>query len=246
MRSPIVGLVCDRRPIENYPFHMVSEMYIAAMRNGAGALPLLIPALDPPLGEADVLASVDGLLLTGSTSNVSPQLYGGHPPRDPSLTDEHRDATAVPLVRKAIAASLPVLSICRGFQELNVAFGGTLHQHVHEVEGRLDHREPDGEPMDVQFGPAHRVTVVEGGLLSRLVGVRAFQVNSLHSQGIDKLAMPLHADAVAPDGQIEAVSMPAASGFVLGLQWHPEWRWAENDISRAIFAAFGAALHGRG
>ena len=243
MRSsrPSVGLVCDHRRIGKHPFHMASEEYIAALRDGAGALPLLIPALDPPLAPEDVLAGVDGLLFSGSPSNVAPRHYGGPPARKGSLQDEHRDATALPLLRAAIEAGKPVLCICRGFQELNVALGGTLHQQVHEVPDRLDHREK-GAALDEQYGPAHAVTAAEGGLLARIVPRRSFEVNSLHGQGIDKLAPPLFADAAAPDGQIEAVSMPRAKGFLLGVQWHPEWRWAENEISLAIFAAFGAAM----
>jgi putative glutamine amidotransferase len=243
MRSsrPSVGLVCDHRRIGKHPFHMASEEYIAALRDGAGALPLLIPALDPPLAPADILARMDGLLLSGAASDVSPRLYGGGTPRKGVPLDERRDSTAVPLLQSAIEAGKPVLCICRGFQELNVALGGTLHREVHEVPGRFDHREK-GTALDEQYGPAHTVTVAEAGLLARIVPRRSFKVNSLHGQGIDKLAPPLFADAAAPDGQIEAVSMPGAKGFLLGVQWHPEWRWAENEISRAIFAAFGEAI----
>jgi len=225
-----------------HPFHMAGEKYIAAVRDGASALPLLIPVLEPALANEDILGSVDGLLLTGSPSNVAPRLYGGPAPRDGVLQDEHRDATAIPLVQAAVNAGLPVLCLCRGFQELNVAYGGTLHQHVHEVEGRRDHREDKTAPLDVQYGPAHEVHVRDGGLLSKIVRERTFSVNSLHSQGIDRLAPSLHADAAAPDGQIEAVSMPSAKGFLLGVQWHPEWRWRENTVSREILTAFGAAL----
>ncbi len=240
---PVVGLVCDYRILERHPAHLVVESYVAAVRDGADALPLLIPALDPPLANGDILAGVHGLLLTGSPSNVSPRHYGGHAPRYPSQQDERRDAIALPLVRAAIAAGIPVMSICRGFQEMNVALGGTLYQHVHEVAGRFDHREKEKAPVDVQYGPAHEVTLAEDGFLARIVkGPRTFIVNSLHGQGIDRLAPPLHTDALAPDGQIEAVSMPGAKAFLLGLQWHPEWRWAENEVSRSIFAAFGEAL----
>ena len=158
------------------------------------------------------------------------------------MQDEHRDATALPLLKAAIAAGKPVLAICRGFQELNVAFGGTLHQHVQEVPGRADHRETKDAPLDAQYGPAHKVQVDPGGLLARMLGERSFAVNSLHSQGIDLLAPGFFAEAIAPDGQIEAVSLPQAKGFVLVLQWHPEWAWSENDISRAIFAAFAKSL----
>ena len=240
---PSVGLVCDYRRVGMHPFHMAAEDYIVAVRDGAGALPLLIPALDPPLASEDILARVDGLLMSGAASDVSPRLYGGGTPRKGVPLDERRDSTAVPLLQSAIEAGKPVLCICRGFQELNVALGGTLYQQVHEVPGRFDHREK-GTSLDEQFAPAHEVTVAEGGLLARIVPQRRFEVNSLHGQGIDRLAPTLFADAAAPDGQIEAVSMPGAKGFVLGTQWHPEWRWAENDISRAVFASFGKALRG--
>ncbi len=241
-RLPIVGIPCDRRVLGPHPFHMVGEKYIAAVRDGAGVLPFLIPVLDPAIAVDDILASVDGLLFTGSPSNVSPNRYGGAAPRAGVLQDEARDATTLPLLEAAIAAGLPTLCICRGFQELNVALGGTLHQHLQEIPGRLDHREDKDAPLEVQYGPAHDMIVAEGGLLSRIASERRFKVNSLHSQGIDRLAASLHADAAAPDGVIEAVSMPGAKGFLFGVQWHPEWRWAENAVSRAIFAAFGDAV----
>ena len=231
--------------VGHHPFHMVGEKYIAAVRDGAEALPFLIPVLEPALAIADLLKSIDGFLFTGSPSNVSPHHYGGTAPREGVLLDEKRDWTTLPLLKAAIAAGAPVLCLCRGFQELNVAFGGTLHQHVQEIEGRLDHREDRHANLDTQYGPAHEVRVAEGGLLSRLVGLKSFKVNSLHAQGIDRLAPPLHADAIAPDGTIEAVSMSGAKSFLLGLQWHPEWRWRENDVSRAIFAGFAEALRER-
>lgn len=242
VRLPVVGISCDRRVFGQHPFHMVGEKYIAAVREGSGAMPFLVPVLEPALPVEAILAAVDGLLFTGSPSNVSPRLYGGPAPREGVMQDEHRDGTTIPLLKAAIAVGKPVLCICRGFQELNVAFGGTLHQHVHEVPGRSDHRERKDATLDEQYGPAHPVTVREEGLLARITPERSFFVNSLHSQGIDHLAPPLHADAVAPDGQIEAVSMPDAKGFVLGAQWHPEWAWSSNVVSRAIFAAFGQAL----
>jgi len=242
-RLPIVGFPCDRRIIGGkHPFHMVGEKYIAAVREGSGALPFLIPVLEPPLAPEDILAAVDGLLFTGSPSNVAPHLYGGPAPREGVLQDEHRDTTAIPLLKAAIAMGKPVLCICRGFQELNVALGGTLYQHIEEVPGRLDHRDDPDAPIDVQYGPAHAVNVVPGGLLSQMVRDSTFPVNSLHSQGIDTLAPSLRAEAIAPDGQIEAVSMPSASGFLFGVQWHPEWKWSGNPISVNIYRAFGDAL----
>jgi len=244
-RSPVVGIPCDFRMLGSHPFHMAGEKYIAAARDGSGAVPLLIPVLEPPLDAQALSGIVDGLLFTGSPSNVAPHRYGGPSPREGVLQDERRDATALDLLRAAVTKGIPVLCVCRGFQELNVAFGGTLHQHVHEVEGRQDHREDRSAPLDVQYGPAHEIRIEKGGLLGQIFGHGSSAVNSLHSQGIDKLADSLHADAIAGDGQVEAVSMPGAPGFVLGVQWHPEWRWSESPLSRRIFEAFGAALRAR-
>ena len=220
---------------------MAGEKYISAIRDAAGVMPLLIPVLPEPIPPGEILAGIDGLLFTGSPSNVAPRLYGGIPPREGVLQDEHRDSTTLPLLQSAIDAGTPLLCVCRGFQELNVALGGTLFQHIQEQPGRSDHREDVSAPLDEQYGPAHEVRVA-GGLLGTIVAEKSFQVNSLHSQGIDRLASALHADATAPDGIVEAVSMPKAKAFLLGVQWHPEWRWAGNSISRAIFAAFGEAV----
>jgi putative glutamine amidotransferase len=231
--------------VGHHPFHMAGEKYITAVRDGAGAMPLLIPVLEDPIPPGDLLAAFDGFLFPGSPSNVSPGRYQGAAPREGVVLDENRDATSIPLLMAAIAAGVPVLCVCRGFQELNVALGGTLFQHVEEVPGRHDHREDKGAELETQYGPAHEVQVAEDGLLAQLTSRRSFHVNSLHGQGIDRLATALGADAVAPDGTIEAVSMPDAKGFLLGVQWHPEWRWRENEISRAIFAAFGEAVRQR-
>ncbi len=242
---PLAGIVCDRGLRDGVAVHQANDEYVVAVRDGAGALPLLIPVTDVPLPAAEILARVDGLLFTGAVSNVAPHRYGGPPPRDPSLLDEARDATTLALIRAAIEAAKPVLCICRGFQELNVALGGTLHQHVQEIAGRLDHREDETADLEIQYGPAHAIRIAPDGLLARLAGpglAGEVMVNSLHHQGIDRLAPGLVAEAMAPDGQIEAVSMPDAPGFLLGVQWHPEWRWSENSLGTAIFAAFGRAM----
>jgi putative glutamine amidotransferase len=239
---PIVGLVCDRRSFDGMPVHQANEEYVTAVRDGSGALPLLIPSSDTPLPIADVLAAVDGLLFTGAPSNVAPLHYGANARHGTEL-DELRDATTLPLLRAAIATGKPVLAICRGFQELNVALGGTLHQHVHELPGRLDHREPQDAPSrDAEYAPAHAVRFAPGGLLARLSGLTEAVVNSLHHQGVDILARELSAEAFAPDGLIEAVSMSGGKGFVLGVQWHPEWAHRQSPLDRAIFRGFGAAL----
>jgi putative glutamine amidotransferase len=239
---PVVGLVTDRRVFDGMPVHQANDEYVAAVRDGSGALPLLIPSSATPLPIADVLAAVDGLVFTGAPSNVAPSHYGASA-RPGTELDEMRDTTTLPLLCAAIAAGKPVLAICRGFQELNVALGGSLHQHVHEIPGRLDHREPrDAPTRDIEYAHAHAVTLSPDGLLARLSGLQKAMVNSLHHQGVDRLATALTVEALAPDGQIEAVSMPGARGFLLGVQWHPEWAYAQDPLSRAIFAGFGAAL----
>jgi putative glutamine amidotransferase len=228
--------------VGKHPFHMAGEKYLRAVRESTGAVTVLIPSLPEPMAADEILGTVDGLLFPGSPSNVSPRYYGGESPRDGVLQDPHRDSTTLPLLKEAIVRGVPTLCLCRGFQELNVALGGTLHQHVQEVPGRFDHREDHDADLETQYGPIHEVRVSEDGLLSKIVRQTTFKVNSLHSQGIDRLAPPLHADAVAPDGTIEAVSMPEAKGFLLGVQWHPEWRWSENPVSREIFGAFAEAM----
>jgi putative glutamine amidotransferase len=224
-----------------HPFHMVGEKYILGARDGAGTLPLLLPVLVPPLDFDAVLEMADGILLTGSASNVAPRRYGGPEPREAKLLDERRDETTLALIRAALAHGVPLLAICRGFQELNVALGGTLHQHVHELEGRIDHRADTKAELDVQYGPSHDVDVVAQSPLAAITGIRQFKVNSLHSQGLDRLAPGLRAAAHAPDGTIEAVTVYHAKSFALGVQWHPEWDFRDNKISHAILAAFGEA-----
>ncbi len=236
-----VGIVCDRRISGDMPVHQANDEYITAIRDGARALPLLIPSTDMPLDIAAVLGVVDGLLFTGSPSNVAPLHYGAMARAGTEL-DERRDATALPLLRAASATGKPLLAICRGFQELNVALGGSLHQHVHEIPGRLDHREPKDVSLEVEYGPAHAIAIAPGGLLARLSGLAEAKVNSLHHQGIACLAPGLSVEATAPDGQIEAVSLDGAKTFLLGVQWHPEWQFARDPLSCAIFSGFGAAL----
>jgi putative glutamine amidotransferase len=244
---PLVGIPCDRRMLGDHAFHLVGEKYIDAVREGSRTIPFLIPSLDPPLSPEAILPDVDGLLFTGSPSNVAPHHYGGHEPRPKTLLDEARDAIALPLMREAASAGVPVLCICRGFQELNVAFGGTLHQHLREIEGYTDHSVGDRKrSLEAQYGPVHNVRVEPGGLLEHLLpelgaGGR-FKVNSLHGQGIDLLAPALRIEAISDDGVIEAVSLKNSKAFLLGVQWHPEWRHAENPVSRVLFSAFGDAV----
>jgi putative glutamine amidotransferase len=241
---PVIGIPCCARAINEHPFHVVGEKYITAVAEAAAGLPLLVPALGAGIDPADLLGRLDGLFLTGSRSNVEPHHYAGEPSREGTAHDPQRDATTLPLIRAAIAADVPILAVCRGIQELNVALGGTLHQLVHEVPGRRDHRSPPGTIEEKYAHRAHPVSLTRGGLLERLAGASEVLINSLHAQGIDRLAPCLAVEAVAPDGQIEAVRAPA-SRFVVGVQWHPEFRVAEHPFSAALFAAFGAACRAR-
>ncbi len=238
---PLVGIPACARMMGGHPFHVTGDKYIRAVSDGAGALPLLVPALGDGLDILDLVARLDGILITGSASNVEPHRYGGPPSAEGTLHDPARDATTLPLIRAALEAGVPLLGICRGFQELNVALGGTLHQRVHEVPGLSDHREDTTAPLEVQYGPAHPVRLTPGGVLARLAGHGDVHVNSVHGQGIDRLAPGLAVEATAPDGLVEAVRVEAAPAFALAVQWHPEWRFREDPLSTALFAAFGTA-----
>ncbi len=224
-----------------HPFHVVGEKYARAVLDAAGALPLLIPALAEELGMDELLGRLDGILFTGSPSNVEPHHYSGPPSEPGTLHDPARDATTLPLIRKAVEAAIPVFGICRGFQEMNVAFGGTLHQRVHDIEGHLDHREDLEQELDVQYGPAHEVMLEPQGLLRSFAAQDRITVNSLHSQGIDRLGADLSIEARAPDGLVEAFRVQRAKRFAVAVQWHPEWKVMSNPFSRVLFAAFGAA-----
>lgn len=240
--TPLIGVTSCLKPRDEIHFHSVGEKYVDAVVAGAAAVPVLIPALGARLDPDELLARLDGLLVTGSPSNVDPGHYGGPPPREGNLADPARDATTLPLVRCALRRGVPLLGICRGLQEVNVALGGTLHQHVHEVPGRFDHRSDKSRPVPERYALAHQVTMAPGGRLQALLeGADRIEVNSLHGQGIERLAPGLVVEAVADDGTIEAVSVPAAAGWAFAVQWHPEWQVLENPASRRLFAAFGAA-----
>jgi putative glutamine amidotransferase len=244
-RRPVIGIPADRRMLGLHPFHAVGEKYITPLLREAGALPLLIPSLGEELGLAALLAELDGVLFTGSPSNVEPHRYGGEQSRPGTLHDPERDATTLPLIPQAIAAGVPVLGICRGFQELNVAFGGTLWQQVHEVPGHLVHHEDAAAPLDEQYGPSHEVQLASGGVLARIAGTARITVNSLHHQGVRELGRGLVEEARADDGLIEAFRVRDARRFAVAVQWHPEWKAQENGFSTALFRAFGDAARER-
>ena len=246
MRSkPIIGIPCDRRIYTGHPFHMAGEKYLTAVTQAATAIPLMIPVLEDPIDFDVLLGHLDGILLTGSYSNVEPHHYNGEPSEEGTLHDSHRDAVTLPLIRHVLDMGMPLFAICRGFQDFNVALGGTLHQKVHQVPGYHMHLENPDDPIDVKYGPSHPVSLPEGGLLRSLMGKESMMVNSLHSQGVARLAEGVTIEAVADDGLIEAFRVDDAPGFNLAVQWHPEWRATEDEFSMAMFKAFGDACRAR-
>lgn len=244
-KKPVVLLAADNRQIDGQRFHAVGHKYVMAVADAAEAVPLLMPSLGVA-GELDAwLDLADGILLPGAVSNVHPQHFE-ESVLDPSLPlDPARDYTTLRLIEAAVAAGVPLMGICRGFQEINVAFGGSLHQAVHDVDGYADHRESEDPSMDVKYGETHMVSTVPGGVLAEITGLDEFKVNSLHGQGISRLGTGLVAEAHAPDGLVEAVRVADAKTFALAVQWHPEWDVLNTPAYLAIFRAFGDACRAR-
>ncbi len=241
---PCVLLPTCQRQLDGHVFHAAGRKYVEAVRL-AGCLPLVVPATEAEAID-ELLMMADGILLTGSPSNVHPSHFGEavHNPRLP--LDPDRDRLTLGLIPRALALGVPLMAICRGFQEMNVALGGSLHQAVHEVEGFIDHRDDDTQSVEARYGSLrHEVNVVPGGLLDRVVGRTSFMVNSLHGQGIKQRASGLRVEAVAHDGLIEAISDETARAFNLGVQWHPEWMASKNPVSMKLFEAFGQACQKR-
>jgi len=241
----LVGVISDRRMVGAHPFQMVGEKYMRALVDAADAYPVGLPSL-PGAGEGgfdvlDILDRLDGLFLTGSPSNMDPSHYMGNPSRPGTWHDAERDLAALDLIPAAIRAGMPLMAVCRGFQEMNVAFGGSLHQHVHELPGYRMHKENPDDPLDVQYAPLHSVEFTPGGLLEQISGENAAQVNSLHAQAVDRLGEGLTVEATAEDGLVEGFTVKDAPGFTLAVQWHPEWKATDNPLSLAIYGAFGEA-----
>lgn len=213
-----------------------------AVMEGAGGVPVMVPAFGEALCFDSLLDALDGLLLTGGRANVEPHHYGGPPFPDDEFIDPARDSTVLPLIRACIDRGIPVFGICRGIQEMNVALGGSLHYRVHVLDGKMDHRmRRDTDDIELRFGLRHPIRLTEGGYLHSLLGETETIVNSLHGQAIDRPAPGLEVDAVAEDGIIEAVHMPSAKNFTVGVQWHAEWRFEEHELAKRLFEEFGAA-----
>ncbi|WFU08246.1 gamma-glutamyl-gamma-aminobutyrate hydrolase family protein [Rhizobium sp. CB3090] len=242
MPRPIIAIPADFREFDSVTWQAVQQQYIRAAVKAAEVTALIVPALEDGNDIDAILDRVDGLLVSGSASNVHPSLYGKEARESDGPFDTARDATALPLIRRAIDRAIPMLAICRGIQELNVALGGTLASEIHEQPGTWDHRRPQNVDRDTMYSIRQSVFVKEGSCIAGVIGPGEVRVNSLHRQAIAETAPRLQVEAVAEDGTIEAVSVIDAKAFAVGVQWHPEY-WAETDSpSRKLFAAFGDAV----
>ncbi len=245
--KPLIGISCCTKLFGAFGMnnHAASDTYVRATDQVVGAVPVLLPANGQKADIPSLLARLDGIILTGSRSNVQPLLYEGPDHAEGTPEDAMRDAVTLPLIRAAVAQGIPVLAICRGLQEFNVAMGGSLHQRLQDLPGRMDHSTPMQPNSAVRTGKAHALRLEPGCWLHRIAGATTIAVNSLHNQGIDRLAPGLVAEAVAPDGTIEAIRAVTAPGFAVGVQWHPEYDFESDAVSAGIFLAFGRAVAAR-
>ncbi len=245
--KPLVGISCCTKFFGTFgmPNHAASDTYIRATAEVVNAVPILLPANGEACDIPTLLSRLDGIILTGSRSNVHPSFYDGPPHAEGTFEDEARDNMTLPLIRAAIRNGTPLLAICRGMQELNVALGGSLHQRLQDLPDRIDHSTPMQPSSRVRTGKAHSVAVVPGSWLHRVAGATTIAINSLHNQGMDRLAPGLVAEGTAPDGTVEAVRVATAPGFAVGVQWHPEYDWRTDAVSRGILAAFGEVVRAR-
>lgn len=240
--QPLIAVSTDVRQLYNYLWHAAPQQYLEAAVAAAGVFPVLVPSFGDRLDFDRLLAAVDGVMITGSGSNVHPSLYGGDASEANGPYDPARDSTTLPLIRKAIDHGVPLLAICRGIQELNVALGGTLATEIQDRPGLFDHRAPQSDSRDEQFAIRQTVTIKSGTCLAGVVGAGEFKVNSLHRQAVDRLGTRLQVEVVADDGTVEAVSVENARAFAIGVQWHPEYWVNSDEASERIFRAFGDAV----
>ena len=252
MKRPVVGVIGNAHRVENrFNIHGVGERNLRAVAEVAGALPLMFAGTPDVTDIGALLQAVDGILLTGARANVHPSRFRQepHPAHEPY--DESRDALALALVEACVAEGVPVFGVCRGFQEMNVAYGGTLHPEIRELPGRINHRMPRLENGEIHPDPAvvfadrHDVSLVPGGVFAQILGCECIRVNSLHGQGILELGQRVVVEGVAEDGTIEAIRIADAPAFALGVQWHAEHNAGDNLVNRALFQAFGEALLAR-
>ena len=242
---PIVGILCDLEIIGPHPFHIAGNKYIQAVIEASNCLPILIPAIAQQTQFKQLLSTLDGVLLPGGYSMVDPKNYQNAPADQATKLDIPRDQTSFGLIREAISSGVPIFGICRGFQEMNVALGGSLHQKLHEVAGFHEHRENKDLPLEEQYADVHSIKLSTNGQLKDLMDAETIQVNSLHTQGVNQLANKLTIEATSEDGLCEAFSVDDAQTFAIAVQWHPEWQVMKNNKNHKLFEAFGKACKAR-
>lgn len=243
MPRPVIGIIGNRHLInDDYVVHGGGEMLSEAVSAVCQAVPLIVPPVPAYFDLADLMDSCDGFLFTGGRPNVHPEEYGEPATEAHGDFDRDRDGVALPLIRALVARGQPMLAICRGFQEMNVAFGGSLHPEIRDLPGRMNHRMPPDGTIEEKFELRHDVTLADGGLFQRILGAAVVRTNTLHGQGIARKAQRIVIEGTAPDGTAEAIHVDGAPGFAVGVQWHPEYKAAEDPVSRPLFEAFGEAV----
>ncbi len=245
MPRPVIGIIGNAHCIDDrYPVQAVGVSNIEAVAELTGAIPLVVPAIPKVGAISDLVEACAGFVFTGGRPNIHPSHYGQEPTEKHGTFDPDRDAVTLPLIRACVAEGIPVFGICRGFQEFNVAFGGTLHPEIREIPGRMNHRMPPDGTLEQQFEHRHIVSLSAGGQFHRLLGAREVMVNSLHGQGILDRGARIVIEGYAPDATPEAIVVDGSPGFAMAVQWHPEWNAANDPVSRPLFQAFGAAVSG--
>jgi putative glutamine amidotransferase len=239
---PLVGLPADTTEKDGFFYHSLGDKYVRALTDVADVEAVMIPNAIDASNIDGLLSHFDGVLMTGAVSNVHPPHYGEEPTLDHEPYDHHRDAITLQLIRRVIDRGIPLFCICRGFQELNVAMGGSLETELQRGDGRLDHRAPKSDSIDERYGPRHAISIARGGLLENMLGKSETMVNTIHRQGIKRIGAGLTIEATAPDGVIEAISVKGAKAFAFGTQWHPEFKASKNPDSVKLFTAFGNAV----
>lgn len=244
MRRPVVGIIANAHIInEEYLVQAAGRMNIEAVADVTGALPVMIPSTPSATDIPALMDSFDGFLFTGGRPNVHPEEYGHEPTEAHGTFDRDRDRLVLPLIRGCLDRGLPILGVCRGFQEFNVAMGGTLHPEIRDLPGRMNHRMPPDGTIEEKFALRHEITLTPDGKFARVFGSDKVMVNSLHGQGIEEAGDRVIIEGYAPDGTPEAIHLEGASGFAMAVQWHPEYEAHKDPVSKPLFSAFGDAIH---
>lgn len=243
MSRPVVGILGNVHLInEQYPVQAVGTNNLEAIAAVCDATPVVIPALPDLASTGDLLDACDGFVLPGGRPNVHPSLYGHEETPAHGAFDTDRDTVALGLIRECVARGVPILGICRGFQEFNVAYGGTLHPEIRDIPGRMNHRMPPDGSLEEKFAHRHVISLTPGGRFARIFGSDEVLVNSLHGQGIEEKGARIVVEGHAPDGTPEAIHVEGAAGYAMAVQWHPEWKAGDDPVSKPLFESFGRAL----